>query len=75
MQSEAVQLFTVRVNLHCVRPAWCVDLWGASPLCVNPVNATIALTQTLADGKGGTARSRLKEAREQSCEPTNRNGI
>jgi hypothetical protein len=52
-----------------------VNLWGASPLYVNPVNVLNTLAKVLADGKGGTARDRPKEARAQSYEPTNRNGI
>jgi hypothetical protein len=52
-----------------------VNLWGESPLYVNPVNVLSILTKILADGKGGTARDRLKEARVQSYEPTDRNGI
>ncbi len=55
-------------------PGMGVNLWGESPLYVNPVNVK-ALTKVLAEGKGGTVRDRLKEARVQSCEPTNRNGI
>ena len=46
-----------------------------SPLYVNPVNVLNTLAKVLAEGKGGTARDRLKEARVQSYEPTNRNGI
>jgi len=56
-------------------PGMGVSLWGASPLYVNPVKVFNRLTKVLADGKGGTARFRLKEARVQSCEPTKRNGI
>jgi hypothetical protein len=52
-----------------------VNLWGESPLYVNPVNVFNTLTKVLADGKGGTVRDRLKEARVQSYEPTNRNSI
>ncbi len=52
-----------------------VNLWGVSPLYVNPVNRLNILTKILAKGKGGTARDRLKEARVQCDEPTNRNGI
>ncbi len=55
-------------------PGMGVNLWGESPLYVNPVNVK-ALTKVLAEGKGGTVRDRLEEARVQSCEPTNRNGI
>jgi len=34
-----------------------VNLWGVSPLYVNPAKA---LTEVLAENKGGTARDRLK---------------
>jgi hypothetical protein len=37
-----------------------VNLWGESPLYVNPVNVFNKLTKVLAEGKGGTARDRLK---------------
>ena len=40
-----------------------VNLWGESPLYVNPVNVLITLTKVLAEDKGGTARDRLKEVR------------
>jgi hypothetical protein len=33
----------------------------------------ICIAEVLAEGKGGSARDRLKEAVEQSCEPTDRN--
>ena len=39
-----------------------VNLWGASPLYVNPVNVLNILTKVLAEGKGGTVRDRPKEA-------------
>ena len=39
-----------------------MNLWGASPLTVNPVNVFKSLSQILAEGKGGTARDRLEEA-------------
>ena len=52
-----------------------VNLWGESPLYVNPVNVLNTLTKVLAEGKGGIARDRLKEARVQSYEPTDRNSI
>ncbi len=52
-----------------------VNLWGESPLYVSPVNVFNILTKILADGKGGTVRDRPEEARVQSYEPTNRNGI
>ena len=56
-------------------PGMGVNLWGESPLYVNPVKCLNHLTQVLAEGKGGTARDRLKEAGAQSDEPTNRNSI
>ena len=46
-----------------------------SPQYVNPVNVFNILIKILADGKGISVRGCLKEARVQSCEPTNRNGI
>jgi len=52
-----------------------VNLWGESPLYVNPVKVLNILTKVLAEDKGGTARDRLKEVGVQSYEPTNRNGI
>jgi hypothetical protein len=55
-----------------------VNLWGESPLCMNPVNSRERielLTQALAEGKGVAARRGLKEAGVQSHEPTNRNRI
>lgn len=52
-----------------------VNLWGASPLYVNPVNELNILIKILADGKGVSARRGLEEARVQSYEPTNRNSI
>jgi len=51
-----------------------VNLWGASPLYMNPVNAQ-TLAKVLAKGKGGIARDRPKEACVQNYEPTNRNSI
>ena len=55
-------------------PGTGVNLWGASPLYMNPVNVQ-TLTKVLAEGKGGTARNRPEEARVQNYEPTNRNSI
>jgi hypothetical protein len=52
-----------------------VNLWGESPLYVNSANVFNTLTKVLADGKGVSVRKGLKEARVQSYEPTNRNGI
>ena len=59
---------------------WCtpgmgVNLWGESPLYVNPASVFGTFAQVLAEGKGGTARDRPKEAGAQSDEPTNRNSI
>jgi hypothetical protein len=51
-----------------------VNSWGESPLYVNPVDAT-ALTEVLAENKGGTVRDRPKEVGAQNYEPTNRNSI
>jgi hypothetical protein len=50
-----------------------VNLWGESPLYVNPVNMLNTLAKVLAEGKGGIVRFCLKEAGVQSYEPTNRN--
>jgi hypothetical protein len=60
---------------RCGTPGMGVNLWGESPLYVNPVKMLNILAKVLADGKGVAARHRLKEARVQSYEPTNRNGI
>jgi hypothetical protein len=40
-----------------------VNLWGVSPLYVNPVNvkSSWTLTKVLAEGKGGIARDRPNE--------------
>ena len=51
-------------------PVMGVNLWGVSPLYVNPVNVLITLAKVLAEGKGGTVRDRLEEAGAQSYEPT-----
>ncbi len=57
-------------------PGTGVNLWGESPLYVNPVNKSLdLLTQVLAEGKGVAVRRGLKEAGVQSYEPTDRNGI
>jgi hypothetical protein len=67
-----------RKTNHCMllcTPGMGVNLWGGSPLYVNPVNMLNILTKVLAEDKGGIARDRLKEVRAQSYEPTNRNGI
>ena len=68
------ELQRVRWNGWCT-PGMGVNLWGASPLYVSPVNVFIILTKMLAEGKGGTVRDRPEEARVQSYEPTDRNGI
>jgi hypothetical protein len=64
----------VGCNAVCT-PGMGVNLWGESPLYVNPVNDFNTLTKVLADGKGVSVRKGLKEARAQSYEPTNRNSI
>jgi len=56
-------------------PGMGVNLWGASPLYVNPVNVLNILIKILAEDKGGTVRDRPKEVGAQSYEPTNRNVI
>ena len=42
-----------------------VNLWGESPLYVNPVNVSVfsTLTKVLAEGKGVSVRKGLKEVR------------
>ena len=45
-----------------------MNLWGESPLYVNPVNVFNTLTKVLADGKGVSVRKGLKEARAQVSE-------
>jgi len=37
-----------------------VNLWGESPLYVNPANMVDILAKVLAEGKGGTARGSLE---------------
>jgi len=44
-------------------PGMGVNLWGESPLYVNPVNMLKILAKVLAEGKGGTVRDRLKAKR------------
>jgi hypothetical protein len=56
-------------------PGMGVNLWGASPLYVNPNIVVRRGKQVLAAGKGVSARRGPKEAGAQSYEPTNRNGI
>jgi hypothetical protein len=46
-----------------------VNLWGASPLYVNPVPSEMMVTEILSEGKGGTARDRLKGWSETEGEP------
>ena len=50
-------------------PGMGVNLWGVSPLYVNPINVLITLTKVLAEGKGGSVRDRLEEAGAQSDQP------
>ena len=49
-------------------PGMGVNLWGVSPLYVNPVNGMKILTEVLAEGKGISVRRCLKEAGVQSYE-------
>jgi hypothetical protein len=58
-------------------PGMGANLWGESPLYVNPVKVSVfsTFTKVLADGKGVSVRKGLKEARVQSYESTNRNSI
>ena len=51
-------------------PGMGVNLWGESPLYVNPVNMLNILTKVLAEGKGVIVRLGLKEAGVQSYEPS-----
>jgi hypothetical protein len=43
-----------------------VNLWGESPLYVNPVNVLNILIKMLAEGKGIVVRHCLKEAGAQT---------
>jgi len=56
-------------------PGTGVNLWGESPLYVNPANVVDILAKVLAEGKGVSVRKGLKEAGVQSYEPTDRNSI
>ena len=51
-------------------PGMGVNLWGESPLYVNLASVFDTFAQVLAEGKGGTARDRPKEAGAQSGEPS-----
>ena len=62
---KTAALFAVRLTPLCT-PGMGVNLWGESPLYVNPVNVLNILTKILAEGKGGTARDRPEEAQVQS---------
>jgi len=44
---------SVRLSGGCT-PGMGVNLWGESPLNVNPVNVLCTFAQVLAEGKGGT---------------------
>ena len=44
-----------------------VNLWGESPLYVNPVNIVNILTKILAEGKAVAVKHRLKEVWVQNC--------
>ena len=55
-------------------PVMGVNLWGASPLYLNPSPSRDG-AKVLAEGKGVSARRGLEEARAQSYEPTYRNSI
>jgi len=62
------QPFLVKCILLCT-PGMGVNLWGESPLYVNPVSKSLdLLAQVLAEGKGVAARRGLKEARVQVSE-------
>jgi hypothetical protein len=90
MKREAnIILYSFSVTLLISRAVFCVgcislgtpgmgvNLWGVSPLYVNPVNvkSSWTLTKVLAEGKGEIVRDRPKEAGVQNYEPTNRNSI
>jgi len=64
----------VRWSALCT-PGMGVNLWGESPLYVNPAKSFNNLAEVLAEGKGVSARKGLKEAGVQSYEPTDRNSI
>jgi len=53
-------------------PGMGVNLWGGSPLYMNPVHHFMMVAKVLAEGKGVTVRYRLKEAGVQSCEANGR---
>jgi hypothetical protein len=46
-----------------------VNLWGESPLYVNPVNVLNTLTKVLAEGKGISVRKGLKGWSKAEGEP------
>ena len=50
-------------------PGMGVNLWGESPLYMNPVNVFNTLTKVLADGKGVSVRKGLKGWSEAQGEP------
>jgi len=52
-----------------------VNLWGESPLYMNPVHHFMMVAKVLAEGKGAIVSWCLKEAGVQSYEPTDRNSI
>jgi len=61
----------IPVRVHALvyaRPGMGVNLWGESPLYMNPVPYLIMVTKVLAEGKGIIARWCLKEAGVQSYE-------
>ena len=73
-RDSAAALLAIWCMFLCT-PGMGVILWGESPLYVNLGTVEKTEPQILAEGKGGTARDRPKEAGAQSYEPTNRNGI
>jgi len=52
-----------------------VNLWGASPLDVNPANQMIDYQKYQPKARAIAAGDRLKEAGGQKYEPMNRNSI
>ena len=53
--------FLKSISMPLCTPGMGVNLWGESPLYVNPVKVLNILAKVLAEDKGGTARDRLKE--------------
>jgi len=52
----AAGFIAASVFMHLCTPGMGVNLWGESPLYVNPVNMLNILTKVLAEGKGVIVR-------------------